>query len=88
MRNYAKTLYKIFMQHMFWIFVRIASDKTYALSGNKNKTRPFLHIILSIKDSLQQQIHYTNVMATFLGTNAFVVMRVHCRINHCHPCDD
>ena len=26
--------------------------------GNKNKTRPFLHIILSIKDSLQQQIHY------------------------------
>ena len=41
---------------MFWIFVRIAS--AYVLWGNKNKTIPFLHIILSIKNSLQQQIHY------------------------------
>ena len=30
----------------------------YVLRGNKNKTRPFLDIILSIKDSLQQQIRY------------------------------
>ena len=39
MRNYAKTLHKIFKQHMFWIFDRIS--KTYILWGNKNKTRPF-----------------------------------------------
>ena len=51
--------------NMFWIFVRIVSlrqflqiSKTYVLEGNKNKTRPFLHIILSIKDSLQQEIHF------------------------------
>ena len=34
-------------KHMFYEEIRIM-----------NKTRPFLHIILSIKDSLQQQIHY------------------------------
>ena len=33
-------------------------SKTYILWENKNKTRSFLHIILSIKDSLQQQIHF------------------------------
>ena len=33
-------------------------SKTNVLWGNKNKTRSFLHIILSIKDSLQQQIHF------------------------------
>ena len=47
--------------NMFWIFVWIAiltNSKTYALWGNKNKTRSFLHIILSNKDSLQQQIHF------------------------------
>ena len=27
MKNYAKTLHKIFKQHMFWIFIRIASNK-------------------------------------------------------------
>ena len=27
MRNYAKTLHNIFKQHMFWIFVRIASEE-------------------------------------------------------------
>ena len=32
--------------------------KHNVLWGNKNKTRPFLHIILSIKDSLKQQILY------------------------------
>ena len=32
--------------------------KHNVLWGSKNKTRPFLHIILSIKDSLQQQIHF------------------------------
>ena len=26
MRNYAKTLHKIFKQHVFWIFVSIASE--------------------------------------------------------------
>ena len=42
--------------------------------GNKNKTRPFLHIILSIKDSLQQLIHYNGN----IFRNAVVVTRVHC----------
>ena len=26
MKNYAKSLHEIFKQHMFWIFVRIASE--------------------------------------------------------------
>ena len=30
------------------------------LWGNKNKTKPFLHIILSIIDPLQQQIHFND----------------------------
>ena len=30
----------------------------HILCGNKNSTRPFLHIIQLIKDSLQQRIHY------------------------------
>ena len=49
---------------MFWMFVRIAPvrrfqqiSKTYVLWGNKNKTRPLLHISLLIKYSVQQQIH-------------------------------
>ena len=66
------------------IFVRIGSvkqflqiSKTYVLWGNKNKTRPFLHINLLIKYSVQQLIHFI-ITATSLGTNAVVVMRVHC----------
>ena len=59
MRNYAKTLHNIFKQHMFWLL-------ELPQRGNSNKypkhmfyeTRSFLHIILSIKDSLEQQIHY------------------------------
>ena len=50
---------------MFSIFVRIASvrrfqqiSKTYVLWGNKNKTRPFLHINLLVKYSVQQPIHF------------------------------
>ena len=84
MRNYAKILYKIFKQHMFWIFVRIAISKIYALRGNRNKTRPFFFIILSIKDSLQQQKFI--IMAIFLGTNVVVVMRVHCTHFLCQFC--
>ena len=66
------------------IFVKIGSvkqflqiSKTYVLWGNKNKTRPFLHINLLIKYSVQQLIHFI-ITATSLGTNAVVVMRVHC----------
>ena len=33
-------------------------SKTYVFGGNKNKTMSFLHIILSIKNSLQQQIQF------------------------------
>ena len=36
---------------------------------------PFLHIILSIKDCLQQQIHSNG---NIFETNAVVVTRVHC----------
>ena len=57
MINYAKILHNIFKQHMFWIFVRIA-----ILTNIQNicsmRTRPLLNIILSIKDSLEQRIHY------------------------------
>ena len=67
MRNYAKTFHNIFKQQMFWIFARIASErrflqisKTYVLQGNKNKTKPFLQIIMSVKDALEQQIHYND----------------------------
>ena len=41
---------------------------------NKNKTMPFLHMILRIKVSLQQQIHFTrNIFGNI------VVRRVHCK---------
>ena len=52
----------ILIEHKFWIFVRIASliSKTYVLWGNKNKTSSSLHVILSIKDSLQQRIHFNS----------------------------
>ena len=33
-------------------------SKTYVLRVNKNKTRTFLHIIVSIKGSLQKQIQF------------------------------
>ena len=33
-------------------------SKTYVLLGNKNKTRPFLHINLLIKNFVQQQNHF------------------------------
>ena len=33
-------------------------SKTYVLWGNKNKTKPFLHINLLNKASLKQQIHF------------------------------
>ena len=68
---------------MFCIFGRITSVrqieqifKTYVLWRNKkNKTRPFLHINLLIKYSVQQQIL---LMANSLRANAVIVMRVHC----------
>ena len=37
--------------------------------------RSSVHIILSIKDSLQQQIHFNG---NIFGNNAVVVTRVHC----------
>ena len=51
-------------------FLKIS--KTYVLWENKNKTKSFLHIILSIKESLQQQIHFNN--------NIFG--------NKCHRCNE
>ena len=49
---------------MFW-YLRIASRrlfwqifKIYVLRGNHNKTRSFLHVILRVKDSLKQEIHF------------------------------
>ena len=59
MRNYARILYQIFKQHMFWIFVRIALiSKTYVLWWKTNKTGSFLRIILLIKKSLQQHTRF------------------------------
>ena len=55
MTNYARILHCNFKQHMFLIFVRIAS-LSYGLLGNKNKTWYSLHTILSIKDSLHPHI--------------------------------
>ena len=66
---------------MFWIFVRTeaipTNIKTYVLGGNKNKTWSSLRIILSIKDSLQEQIHFNG---TLLVTIAVVVARIHCSL--------
>ena len=71
---------------MFWINVEAiltniqndsTTSKTYILLGYKNKTKHFLHRILLIKDSLEQQIHLNG---NTLGTNAVVVTRVRCII--------
>ena len=43
---------------MFWIFVRIACGDSNKYPKHMNKTMFFLHIIVSIEDSLQQQIHF------------------------------
>ena len=67
MRNHAKILHSNIKQHI---------SKTYVLWGNKNKTRSFVHIILSIKDYFQQQFI---LMATSLGSNAVAVTSVHCK---------
>ena len=47
---------------MFWIETLtegiLKKYPKHVVGGNKNKTRYFLHIILSIKESLQWQIHF------------------------------
>ena len=50
--------------------------KTYVLSGNKNKTRSYLHILLLIKDSLEKQIHFNGNI--FGNKNAVIVRRFFC----------
>ena len=82
MRNYARLLHQNFKQHMFWIFVRIAS------LGNSNKyPKHIFHEEIRIKQGLfyilfcPLKILYNSefiLMATSLGTNAVVVTRVHC----------
>ena len=52
----------------------------YVLWGNKNRTRPFLGIILLIQDSLQQQIH----LITYLERNAVIVRRIHLHLKSCN----
>ena len=46
MRNYAKVLHKIFKQHMFWIFVRIASTKypKHMFSSESDSTKYSKHM--------------------------------------------
>ena len=71
MRNYAKTLHKIFRQHMFWIFVRIAQG------GYSNKyPKHIIYEEIRIKQSFSYilfcplRILYDSkfiIMATFLG---------------------
>ena len=73
MRNYAKTLHKIFRLHRFWIFVRIASDMFYEEIRIKQGLSYILFCPLRILYSSKFII-----MATFLATNAVAVTRVHC----------
>ena len=55
-------------------------SKTYVLRRNMDKTTPFLHIILSIKVSVQQQIRFNS---TSLGTNVVVLTRFTVPPNMC-----
>ena len=83
MRNYAKTLHKIFKQHMFWILVRIASD------SNKYPKHMFYEEIRikqgpSYISFCPLRVLYNSkfiLMATSLGTNAVVLPRVHCTMS-------
>ena len=58
MRNYAKTLHNIFKQHMFLRGGSNKYQKHMFYEELRIKARSLLHIIMSIKNSLQQQIHY------------------------------
>ena len=71
MRNYARKCIKNFNQHMFWIVVRIASLK---------ERRSLCYILFC-----PLRILYNSkfiLMSTSLGTNAVIVMRVHCMWVH------
>ena len=86
MRSYEKPLRKIFKQHLFWIFIRIASERG---DSNKYPKHMFYEEItrkqcLSYISFCPLRILYNNKLitskiATFLGTNAVVVTRVHCK---------
>ena len=93
MRNYAKVLHKIFKQHMFWIFVRIASTKypKHMFSSESDSTKYSKHMFyeeIRIKQGLSnisfcplRNLYNSKfiIMTTFLGTNAVVVTGVHCK---------
>ena len=82
MRNYARILHLNFKQHMFWIFVRIAS----LISSTKYPEHMFYEEIrmkqgLSYISFCSLRISYNSksiLMATSLGTNTVIVTRVHC----------
>ena len=77
MRNYAKTLHKIFKLHMFWTFIRITS-------GNSNKYPKYMFYE---KIKIKQGLYYIpfcplkilyNSEFTIMATNAVILTRVHC----------
>ena len=82
MRNYAKTLHKIFKQHMLWVEL--------PQRGNSNKyPKHMFYEEIRIKQGLFFIYHsvlkflYNGkfiIMATSLGTNAVVVTRVRCKV--------
>ena len=57
----------------------LTNVQIYVLWGNKNKNKYFLHIILPIKDSLQQQIHFNG---NIFGKKGCRCNEVHCEGMH------
>ena len=82
MRNFARILYLNFKQHMFWIVVRITLLRRFY-----KYQKHMFYEELRIKQGISyisfcpSRIRYNSkfiLMATYLGTNAVVVTRVHC----------
>ena len=83
MGNYAKTLHKIFTQHMFFLYLLESPQR-----GDSNKyPKHMFYEEIRIQEDLSYtlfcplRILYNSkfiIMATFLGTNAVIVRRVYC----------
>ena len=82
MRNYAKALHKIFQATCFGYLLELPQtddsnkySKDMFCEEMRIKQGLFLPIFLSIKDSLQKQIHYNG---NVFGNKCCLVTRVHC----------
>ena len=73
MRNYARILHKSFKQHMFWLFVRIASVRPKHMFYEEIRIKQGL----SYRSFCPLRVLY-NSEFILLATNAVVVTRVHC----------